>query len=283
MKIEFLGWKTRGLLCADMDVDFSISGDKSSQLNIILMQNGCGKTTLTTLIRDTLTGQIRNWNKEKIMEFQSKDEPGKQGEFVLIMLFNGKKATFTVKFDFDNTTLSIETSSPQQGGHHSKYRPPVDAREFLKPEFAQYFIYDGEEAENFFKAGENKTTQALTTLYGLNHLEQIKNDANDYFEVLRKKSETGKSADSKVNEIKNKISEFEKRKDVLEGTLEDKNEEKQEYQNMIMALDVEISSLSSSDIDLRQDLEDVEKNIFEIQNKLMNEAKSVWDLSLIHI
>ena len=61
MKIQLLGWESRGLRCPDLNIDFTIGG-RVPKVGLLQMPNGVGKTTTLACLRAALDGSATDWN-----------------------------------------------------------------------------------------------------------------------------------------------------------------------------------------------------------------------------
>ncbi len=74
MKIEIIGWKTKGLRCPDMDINL-LFGVNQAHVSLIQMPNGTAKTTTLSLIRAAMSG-------EKVRSFCMVNKFNSRGTFV---------------------------------------------------------------------------------------------------------------------------------------------------------------------------------------------------------
>lgn len=179
MKIKILGWESKGLRCPDIKIDIG-SLESIPKITLIQMPNGTGKTTTLNLIRAALTGQAKEWDKEKILQMRHKDDVSSEsGKFILRLLVDQQPLTFDLTFDFVNTRVSYRTSSVSIGGVVPDYQPPPTVRRFLKSKFTNLFVFDGEYATLLLNEQESRAEDAIDALCQLDLLDLIQLSANN--------------------------------------------------------------------------------------------------------
>ena len=138
--LSVAGWKVTGLRCPDHEITL-IEENKPCAVTLIQRPNGTGKTTTLNLIRAALAGQPldSSWSRERLLEFRKKDSENKYGTFKLSLLFNNKRLTIEMTFDFEMGEAPRYTTtygSGMQDGHE----PPRDLKQFFRPEFVNFFV-----------------------------------------------------------------------------------------------------------------------------------------------
>ncbi|MDJ0557210.1 MAG: hypothetical protein QNJ68_22750 [Microcoleaceae cyanobacterium MO_207.B10] len=82
MKIEIIGWKTKGLRCPDdMNINL-LSGVNPARVYLIQMPNGTAKTTTLNLIRAAMNGEANKWDAEKVISFRRVNQFNSRGTFL---------------------------------------------------------------------------------------------------------------------------------------------------------------------------------------------------------
>ena len=100
MKISLLGWESEGLRCPDAKIDLG-SVHSVPKVSLIQMPNGTGKTTTLTLIRAALTGEAVDWDRERVLQLQQRDDAKKtSGKFILRLAIDDQPLIFDLHCDF---------------------------------------------------------------------------------------------------------------------------------------------------------------------------------------
>jgi DNA sulfur modification protein DndD len=183
MKLEILGWKSKGLRSPDV----TIPERKIGKVNLLQMPNGTGKTTTLKLIQSALSGLAPNsdpkdgkkvlwqesWAEATIFDFQKKGTNIADGEFVLWANFQGERYTFTLVFDFEKPQVKYKTtdSSGERVGHHV----PPSMKRLINEKVVQFFVFDFELAQNMTSPTESVgggIVEAYTDIYLLDQMSQ---------------------------------------------------------------------------------------------------------------
>jgi DNA sulfur modification protein DndD len=97
--LKILGWSAKGLRCPDHDLSFE-NGSGVYKISLVQMPNGTGKTTTLKLLRAALTGpDIWKDDFDKVDQLR-KNQQTEQGQFELRLLYNGRRLTIQMQFDF---------------------------------------------------------------------------------------------------------------------------------------------------------------------------------------
>jgi hypothetical protein len=198
-----LGWSTKGLRCPDYTISFEDSNGALYPVNLIQMPNGTGKTTTLNLLRATLSGaaDIEKWGPGKIRSYQKKNSPQTDGEFQVSIASNGKRVTLTLLFDFDEGTIKYTTTIGQ--GKDIGFHPPRECRDFFSPDFINFFVFNGELAQQLLDPHYANAERAIVFLFRLKHLNSIKKVVADYWENI---IDNGKAFDIRaLTRRKNKV------------------------------------------------------------------------------
>lgn len=183
MAIEFriAGWKASGLRCPDYHVDFLDANGDIPPVSLVQMPNGAGKTTTLELLRAALSGSAHNnWDQKKIRSLRKPNVENTDGEFQVSTLFNGRRLTITLTFDFDEGTVDYWTTLPS--GKKTGFGPPPALRRFLSPEFAHFFIFDGELADKLLSHDHTNAQAAIEQLFQLKTFSTLAQHLEDYWE-----------------------------------------------------------------------------------------------------
>lgn len=180
--IQILGWEAQGLRCPDHKLSFEEGSDKVYPITLIQMPNGTGKTTTLDLLRATLSGSAidENWDRSKVRSLRKRGNDRGSGMFRVFLLHNSRRLTITMEFDFQEGTFRYTTTKP--AGIEEGFHPPQDLRRFLKTAFVNFFVFDGELAEQLLKREHTKAQVAIENLFQLNIFSTLINRVREYYE-----------------------------------------------------------------------------------------------------
>jgi DNA repair exonuclease SbcCD ATPase subunit len=169
--IKILRWKATGLRCPDHEFSFETSGGNVHPLTLIQMPNGTGKTTTLTLIRTALSGAGADgsWDTAKVRSFAKRGAKGGRGEFQIAFTINTARYTITLRFDFDEGRMEFSTTGGS--GLTAGFNIPAQMKEFLRPEFVPYFVFDGELAEQLLNHELPSAQEVIERLFRLDLFE----------------------------------------------------------------------------------------------------------------
>ncbi|MFC1984814.1 hypothetical protein ACFLUW_00250 [Chloroflexota bacterium] len=178
--MQVLGWKAEGFRCPDHEMDCCDSQGKPSSIALIQMPNGTGKTTTLMLLRAALSGNAQNWTTEQIREIKKRNDMTKSGTFILKLLLNSQLITIIMEFDFENVKVSYKTTGAS--GQDDGFRPPRAFTKFMKPDFVNYYAFDGELAQNLLERNHTDAIIVIERLFLFSLLDFIKAKINDYWD-----------------------------------------------------------------------------------------------------
>jgi DNA sulfur modification protein DndD len=278
MKIEILGWKCKGLRAADMEINLR-PNNSTSKVSLILLDSGGGKTTVCELIRHTLSGGILHLEKEEIMSYArpaNSKYRSENGRFELSVSFDNSIHTFEVLFDFLNKSIDVNTTTADRG-HKPGYKFPSAASEFLKKNFVNLYIYDGEQAKNILNEKSNVADLTVETINQLGYFDDIKKSLDVYFKNLKEESAGTKAAKSQVTRLSNKIAAFRERKEELQKVMKGKNSDLVEIGKNLKLLNQEKKDIDKASQDAQKRLKDTEL-LIQSDAAIINETlKSILD------
>ncbi len=197
MKVELLGWESRGLRCPDMSVELTQHG-KISPVSLIQMPNGTGKTTTLQLLTAALDGSATKWSPEHVRNLRRAGESGSKGQFLASLLVDDRRLTFELSLDFNEGHARYRTTSPGSGGVTSGHNPPPTLHRFLTPQFTNLFVFDGEFADRLLDSQYSEAERAIDALCQLYLLGDITEFAEQEWAKATKRggptTQTGLSA-----------------------------------------------------------------------------------------
>ncbi len=184
MKLEFRGWKSRGLRSPDMEIDLCPDGRTAPRVTLIQMPNGTGKTTTKTCMQAALTGEAMQWSEEQVAALASSTGGLQSGEFELRLGFDDRPLTFTMNFDFLTNTVSYGTTFNR--GRNDKYAPPPALRRFLNPHFTRLLVFDGELPGALLDSTKTDAQEAMDAFFQLYLLDDLSAAVGDMWHEATK-------------------------------------------------------------------------------------------------
>ena len=185
MKIELAGWESQGLRCPDISVELN-KGGKVAPVSLIQMPNGTGKTTTLNMLKASMSGEADKWDAGKIRSYRRPGANNEMGLFLTHLLIDDKSLTFELTFNFEEATARYRTTSPGSGGVISGWHPPAQAHRFLRENFVQLFVFDGEFADRLLDSSKSEAEKAIDALCQLYLLDEIGNEAQSTWERATK-------------------------------------------------------------------------------------------------
>lgn len=267
MKIELKGWSSEGLRCPDTTIDLTLRG-RVAPVSLIQMPNGTGKTTTLQLLKAALDGEAREWDPNLVRSFQRPNDKAATGNFKVDLLVEDRPHTFELILDYTEGQARYKTSSPGSGGVEAGYHPPAHIYPFLRQEFINLFIFDGEFADRLLdpqQAEAEKAIDALCQLYLLH-------DVAETAEAVWKRATAAKKGSPKTSSgltqwqslksrITAKLAELDKAQKQAEGQIG-------EFQLRVSKLKELISAHISRNKSDGADYEEAEKALIASEGKV---------------
>ncbi|PCI52859.1 MAG: hypothetical protein COB36_14225 [Alphaproteobacteria bacterium] len=240
MKVEITGWKAKNLRGYLRDVEINL-GSPQKRWSLIQMPNGTGKTTTMSLLRVAMSGmelapdQIKNYKADDLVE---------EGFFELSLMIDGAPWRVELEFDFRRQTCEFFTTSigKGSGGRSPGFDLPTELTQLGS--LTDLFIFDGELASAIITIGKTQADQAIRGLYRLDHLTELKQQAQHYAKTRQQAATVSKAASK--------------------GYLE---RYEAEYKEALQVLD----TLKKKEKSYKFDIEKYDKQIKNIQNKIEND------------
>lgn len=232
--LRMLGWSVKGLRCPDYGISFENGKGNFYQVNLIQMPNGTGKTTTLTLLRAALSGEATTWDSSKVRSFQKKKDPQSSGEFQVALLSNGKRVTITVLFDFDEGKVKYNTTVGN--GKENGFFPPRECRDFLNPNFTNFFVFDGELAQQLLNPNETNAEKVIEYLYKLKYFKDIRHEVKKHWEVTLESTSASEEKGltrrrNRVDKLSERIKLLKEQKEKIQGCYNQTSEELNKYQS----------------------------------------------------
>lgn len=180
--LQILEWRSSGLRCPDHHISCAPSGDQPAAVTLIQMPNGTGKTTTLTLLRLAMSG---GWHTSppapaEVRKLQKKGSDRKDGIFEVVLLLNDKRLTIQMLFDFSAGRVRYKTT--KQGGQVDGFQPLTEFKRFLNSNFINFFVFDGELANNLLDDGHTDAESVVEALFQLNTLQKMRNKVGEYWD-----------------------------------------------------------------------------------------------------
>lgn len=272
LRIE--GWEARGLRCPDHRVDLS-RADGVYPISLIQMPNGTGKTTTLRLLRAALSGSLDgdDANRDDIEALARRGGEESEGEFRLRLLCNDELVTFILRFDFESGEVRYLTTL--RSGQKLGFQPPAGFERFLRPQFVEFFLFDGELADNLLSPKHTNAQTAIEDLFYLGTFTKIRGRVEDYWkeEIERR----GASEKKGFNRRQNRVHKLELRLHQLE-------EEQGELQQELSTVEAKLAdreerfqrALAQRDDDQRR-VQAAENEVNQTETELRETSRSVLE------
>lgn len=234
MAVDFkiLGWSASGLRCPDHQISFENGNGSVHKITLIQMPNGTGKTTTLKLLRAALAGP-EMWADipEKPINFR-KDNAIKHGKFELKLLYNQRRLTIEIAFDFeDGGKYAYYTTDVN--GKDEGFLPPFDLKSILKPDFVKLLIFDGELAANLLSTSHTNAQNAIEIMYQLHFLNRISDRIDEYWNKIASQANS-RGSTKEFTQRKNKVSSLKAR---IELVTEKKAEDFEKLEDLKQKID----------------------------------------------
>ena len=196
MRIELAGWESAGLRCPDVSVDLRRESGVPA-VALLQMPNGTGKTTTLELLNATLSGAAKDWSSERVRSYRRSGDSRSDGRFKATLLVDGKPLTIELLLKYEDGEAVYLTTNPGSGGVVRRWHVPPSLNRFLKPEFLELFVFDGEFAGRLLDGNRAEADRVVDALCQLYMLDEVSLIAEQHWErsakAHRTKTETGLS------------------------------------------------------------------------------------------
>lgn len=178
--MRLLGWKSQGLRCPDHEIKCADHDGTPYSVCLIQMPNGTGKTTTLALLRAALSGSATNWDPHTISEFRKRDSSDETGYFEVKLSLNGRRATIITEFDFENSRVSYKTTHGP--GRRDGFHPPSDFRRFMNENFVNFYVFDGELAQQLLDRNYTDAQVVVENLFQINSFDAMAQKIGEYWD-----------------------------------------------------------------------------------------------------
>jgi hypothetical protein len=269
--IVLLGWEAENLRCPNHKVNLVRAAPQSVYpVTLLQMPNGTGKTTTLSLLRATLSGGAESWPEEKIREFQNKHAKG-PGRFIVRMAADDTLVTFELTLKFGDGSVQYRTTLG--AGVQKGFKPPANLRRFLKPDFVDLFVFDGELATRLLDSQTTRARAALDTLFQLPILARVSEIAEENWQkhamTVSAKQEKGLTQrKNRLVMLDQQIAKVKKRKKKLEKDIP-------LFKEQLAKLQVRYQAELGKDKHTREELERLDRNKVETEALLRADVDKV--------
>jgi len=222
LQLTLLGWSASGLRCPEHQVNLCPENSTTPYpVTLVQMPNGTGKTTTLNMLRATLSGAAREWNSQKIREFQRSGDSTQSGQFVVRLGMDNRLLTFELNLDFIQGKVAYRTSSSHGSGIRDGFLPPLEIKKFLNPEFVNLFVFDGELANTLLNPKQTRARDAIDSLFQLSLLEKAARHFQDNWERHAQNSSSKSTQGltrrrNNLNRLKTKRDKIKRERDALQ-------------------------------------------------------------------
>ena len=185
-------------------------------VSLIQMPNGTGKTTTLSLLRAALSGVAENggWTQKQVMDLRKRDDTETGCLFELRLAVNEKPLTIIMEFDFQSGRVNYKTTWGT--GQTDGFKPPLELRRFMKDDFVNFYVFDGELAGNLLDDKHTDAGQAVETLFQVHLLSRMKEEVSKYWD--RKTRSTTAKDKTGLTRRSNLLQQWKSRLDTLKKT-----------------------------------------------------------------
>ena len=273
--LRILGWKAEGLRCPDHEVDCRDKHGQPFGVSLIQMPNGTGKTTTLSLLRAALSGAAENgrWSPKQVRDLRKRDDIDTGSLFELRLAVNEKPLTIIMEFDFQSGRVNYKTTWGT--GQADGFKPPLELRRFMKDDFVNFYVFDGELAGNLLDDKHTDAQQAVDTLFQVHLLNCMKEEVSRYWDRATR-STTAKDKTG-LTRRRNLLQQWTFRLDTLKTN-------KRKLENTLADIDQELASqedkygrLISKERNREGRLKEAEEAVKNLERTVEDSALSVLD------
>jgi DNA sulfur modification protein DndD len=274
--IRILGWKSEGLRCPDHEVSFERSAQDTFPIVLLQMPNGTGKTTTLELLRVVFSGSAdtERWDKGRIASFKKRDSAADKGLFQVNLLYNSRRLTLKLEFNFEDGTAQYFTTQTATGIQKG-FNPPREIKKFLNESFVKFFVFDGELAEQLLDPSYTNAQTIIEDLFQVNLISRILNEIRSHWsKVTESKTATEERG---LIRRRNRVAELTKRLDILK---QEKNNLQKEYDKITRDLKKKEDKFKvelSQQREIRERLVKAEGEFKEAGARVKTSAQTVLD------
>ncbi|MEZ4706538.1 MAG: hypothetical protein R3A44_04995 [Caldilineaceae bacterium] len=270
-----LGWKAEGLRCPDHEIDFCDAHGHPHRVSLLQMPNGTGKTTTLTLLRAALSGaaETSHWSPSSVRELRKRNALQERGKFELRLRLNQKLVTIIMEFDFVAGRIQYKTTEGQ--GQKNRFAPPVEFRRFMNENFVNFYIFDGELAQNLLDHEHTNAESVVEHLFQVHLLKDIRAKVSSYWDEKTKnvsaKDTTG------LTRRRNRVYELEQRFATLTMQQKRLEERYKALEKQLFEQEQAYTDALEKDEQLSQRVHEAEKRVQQLANEVRTHSLALLD------
>ncbi len=270
--IKVAGWSAEGLRCPDHQVSFLKDGQNIYPISLIQMPNGTGKTTTLELLRAALSGNAEEWSADKVRSLKKRNYQCSSGQFQVILICDTRRLTITMDFDFDDGSVRYSTTSSL--GNSEGFHPFPKIEKFCQPQFVNFFVFDGELADQLLKQNYTRAQLAIEDLFQLSLFPNMTNRIDEYWKEKTSR-EGGVTQQKGLTQRRNRVNSLQK---LLEKRKKEKDDINTEYKKVEKELKIkkeQFEEALTEHKEIKARLQEEEDNLKEAQRHVASAAHDV--------
>ena len=273
--LRILGWIAEGLRCPDHEVNCCDASGKPYAVSLIQMPNGTGKTTTLSLLRAALSGAGAegSWETGRVREFRKKGSAYPTGTFTLRLALNDKRLTVKMEFDFDAGRIEYRTTFGS--GQESGFRPPLELRRFMSEDFVNFFVFDGELADNLLSKKHTDAEKAVESLFQVHLLGRMAGKVSEYWD--EKTRDVTAKDDRGYSRRKNLLDKWRNRLEALEGQRRDLEQSIKTTSGQLKRQKERYDQEIAKEERRGQEIKRAEKAVEDLEAQVRDDARRVLD------
>lgn len=272
--MRILGWRAEGLRCPDQEIDCCDTTGTPHVITLIQMPNGTGKTTTLQLLRAVLSGSAEDWPPDDVRDYRKRNSKSNTGQFELRLLLNDSRVTIIAFFDFEVGRVLFKTTRSE--GQTEGFEPPIEFRRFMDKNFVNFYIFDGELAENLLKKEHTHAEQVVEHLFQLDVFGSMKERISGYWDS-KTQEKTAKKAKG-FSRRKNRLNILRKRLVLLGEKKEKKEEQLAGIESSLKKKKQQFEMEISKQKELSQQLHLAEGQVVVSKGELREKSRDVLDI-----
>ena len=273
--LRILGWKAEGLRCPDHEVDCRDSHGQPFGVSLIQMPNGTGKTTTLSLLRAALSGAAENgrWSQKQVRDLRKRDDTNTGSLFELRLAVNEKPLTIIMEFDFQSGRVNYKTTWGT--GQADGFEPPLELRRFMKDDFVNFYVFDGELAGNLLDDKHTDAQQAVDTLFQVHLLSRMKGEVSRYWD--RETRSTTANDKTGLTRRSNLLQQWKSRLDDLKSTKRKLERKLADIKQELASQEDKYGRLISKERNREGRLKEAKEAVTNLEREVDDSALSVLD------
>ncbi len=272
--LRILGWKAKGLRCPDHEIDFCAERDRPFPVSLIQMPNGTGKTTTLELLRTALSGSLDGIEDPTAVKEFRKPEPGvERGEFALRLEHDDRPLTLILEFDFEMGRVAYKTT--WRDGQELGFNPPQQLRRFLNETFVNFFVFDGELADDLRDPKKTDARKAIESLFQVDLLDEMKQSVEKYW-VLQTRNETAKGQTGLTRSL-NRLQKWSVHLDLLKRGKATFGRKLSEAETQLQQLEAKYEKEINKEEDRAKRISEARQHVRRLQDGVAETTRTVLD------